>query len=150
MEIIWASSRDNSRTPMQWDSTANAGFSSGSPWMKVNSNYTNINVEKQEKDGESILSFYKKMISLKKANEVFTYGQYDLLLEGDKQIYAYTRTSEEDQVIIITNLSAKEAAFTSDFTLKPENLLLNNYPAAEAQGESITLKPYEARVYRIG
>jgi alpha-glucosidase len=149
MEIIWASSRDNSRTPMQWDSTANAGFSSGSPWMKVNSNYTNINVEKQEKDEESILSFYKKMISLKKANEVFTYGQYDLLLEDDKQIYAYTRTLEDDQVIIITNLSAKEAAFTSDFTLKPENLLLNNYPAAEAEGKSITLKPYEARVYRL-
>ncbi|MEF7562641.1 alpha-glucosidase [Bacillus infantis] len=149
MEIIWASSRDNSRTPMQWDSTANAGFSSGSPWMKVNSNYTNINVEKQEKDEESILSFYKKMISLKKANEVFTYGQYDLLLEEDKQIYAYTRTLEDDQVIVITNLSAKEAVFTSGFALKPENLLLNNYPAAEAEGKSVTLKPYEARVYRI-
>lgn len=149
MEIIWASSRDNSRTPMQWDSTANAGFSSGSPWMKVNSNYTNINVEKQEKDEESILSFYKKMISLKKANEVFTYGQYDLLLEDDKQIYAYTRTLEDDQVIVITNLSAKEAVFTSGFALKPENLLLNNYPAAEAEGKSVTLKPYEARVYRI-
>lgn len=149
MEIIWASSRDNSRTPMQWDSTANAGFSSGSPWMKVNSNYTNINVEKQEKDEESILSFYKKMISLKKANEVFTYGQYDLLLEDDKQIYAYTRNLEDDQVIVITNLSAKEAVFTSGFALKPENLLLNNYPAAEAEGKSVTLKPYEARVYRI-
>ncbi|OXT15645.1 glucohydrolase [Bacillus sp. OG2] len=149
MEIIWASSRDNSRTPMQWDSTANAGFSSGRPWMKVNSNYTNINVEKQEKDEESILSFYKKMISLKKANEVFTYGQYDLLLEDDKQIYAYTRTLEDDQVMVITNLSAKEAVFTSGFALKPENLLLNNYPAAEAEGKSVTLKPYEARVYRI-
>ncbi|MGM0791281.1 MAG: glycoside hydrolase family 13 protein [Bacillota bacterium] len=150
MEIIWASSRDNSRTPMQWNSTANAGFSSGSPWMKVNSNYTDINVEKQEKDEKSILSFYKKMITLKKANEVFTYGQYDLLLEDDKQIYAYTRTSEDDQVIVITNLSAKEAIFTCDFALKPENLLLNNYPAAEAEGKSVTLKPYEARVYRIG
>ncbi|MGD6856070.1 glycoside hydrolase family 13 protein [Bacillus infantis] len=150
MEIIWASSRDNSRTPMQWDSTANAGFSSGSPWMKVNSNYTDINVEKQEKDEESILSFYKKMISLKKSNEVFTYGQYDLLLEDDKQIYAYTRTSEDDQVIVITNLSAKEAVFTSDVILKPESLLLHNYPAAEAEGKSVTLKPYEARVYRIG
>ncbi|MDT0161415.1 alpha-glucosidase [Bacillus sp. AG4(2022)] len=150
MEIIWASSRDNSRTPMQWNSTANAGFSSGSPWMKVNSNYTDINVEMQEKDEKSILSFYKKMITLKKANEVFTYGQYDLLLEDDKQIYAYRRTSEDDQVIVITNLSAKEAIFTSDFALKPENLLLNNYPAAEAEGKSVTLKPYEARVYRIG
>ncbi|TYS46877.1 glycoside hydrolase family 13 protein [Bacillus infantis] len=149
MEIIWASSRDNSRTPMQWDSTANAGFSSGSPWMKVNSNYTDINVEKQEKDEESILSFYKKMISLKKANEVFTYGQYDLLLEDDKQIYAYTRTSEDDQVIVITNLSAKEAVFTSGLALKPENLLLNNYPAADEEGESVVLKPYEARVYRL-
>ncbi|SIC72002.1 Oligo-1,6-glucosidase [Mycobacteroides abscessus subsp. abscessus] len=72
-----------------------------------------------------------------------------MLLEDDKQIYAYTRTLEDDQVIVITNLSAKEAVFTSGFALKPENLLLNNYPAAEAEGKSVTLKPYEARVYRI-
>jgi alpha-glucosidase len=150
MAIIWASSRDNSRTPMQWSNDVNAGFSPAAPWMKVNPNYTEINVEKQEKDEKSILNFYKKMIALKKENEVFTYGTYDLLLEDDKQIYAYTRTLGEEQVVVITNLSKKEAEFTAGLKLNSENLLLANEDAA-AHGDvtSIPLKPYEARVYRV-
>jgi alpha-glucosidase len=150
MEIIWASSRDNSRTPMQWSTKENAGFTTGQPWMKVNPNYTNINVEVQSQDEDSILSFYKKMIRLKKENEVFTYGQYDLLLEEDKQIYAYTRTSEDDQVVVITNLSSKASDFESEFKLSYDQLLLNNYTIEKHEDvDSFTLKPYEARVYRI-
>jgi alpha-glucosidase len=150
MSVIWASSRDNSRTPMQWNSSENAGFTSGTPWMKVNPNYTEINVEKQEQDKNSILNFYKKMISLKKENEIFTYGTYDLLLEDDKQIYAYTRTLGEEQVVVITNLSKKEATFESTLTLNAENLLLaNEGVAAHGDMTSISLNPYEARVYRV-
>jgi alpha-glucosidase len=150
MAVIWASSRDNSRTPMQWNSAENAGFTSGTPWMKVNPNYTEINVEKQEQDKNSILNFYKKMISLKKENEIFTYGTYDLLLEDDKQIYAYTRTLGEEQVVVITNLSKKEATFESTLTLNAENLLLaNEEVAAHGDMTSISLNPYEARVYRV-
>jgi alpha-glucosidase len=150
MSVIWASSRDNSRTPMQWNSAENAGFTSGTPWMKVNPNYTEINVEKQEQDKNSILNFYKKMISLKKENEIFTYGTYDLLLEDDKQIYAYTRTLGEEQVVVITNLSKKEATFESTLTLNAENLLLaNEEVAAHGDMTSISLNPYEARVYRV-
>ncbi|MFE1242584.1 alpha-glucosidase [Fictibacillus sp. NPDC058756] len=150
MAVIWASSRDNSRTPMQWNSAENAGFTSGTPWMKVNPNYTEINVEKQEQDKNSILNFYKKMISLKKENEIFTYGTYDLLLEDDKQIYAYTRTLGEEQVIVITNLSKKEASFESTLTLNAENILLaNEEVAAHGDVTSISLNPYEARVYRV-
>jgi alpha-glucosidase len=150
MALIWASSRDNSRTPMQWNSEMNAGFTNGTPWMKVNPNYAEINVEKQEKDEKSILNFYKKMISLKKENEIFTYGTYDLLLEDDKQIYAYTRTLGEEQVIVITNLSKKEAKFESTITLNTENMLLSN-EEVEEHGDvtSLTLQPYEARVYCI-
>jgi alpha-glucosidase len=150
MAVIWASSRDNSRTPMQWNSAENAGFTSGTPWMKVNPNYTEINVEKQEQDKNSILNFYKKMISLKKENEIFTYGTYDLLLEDDKQIYAYTRTLGEEQVVVITNLSKKEAIFESTLTLNAENLLLaNEEVAAHGDVTSISLNPYEVRVYRV-
>ncbi|MBT2687320.1 alpha-glucosidase [Bacillus sp. ISL-47] len=150
IEIIWASSRDNSRTPMQWSTKENAGFTTGQPWMKLNPNFTNINVEVQSQDEGSILSFYKKMIRLKKENDVFTYGQYDLLLEEDKQIYAYTRTSEVDQVVVITNLSAKEAGFKSEFMLSFDQLLLNNYAVEKHEDfDSFNLKPYEARVYRI-
>mgnify|MGYP002655610332 FL=1 len=150
MDIIWASSRDNSRTPMQWSSRDNAGFTTGQPWMKVNPNYKEINVEVQSQDQESILSFYKKMIRLKKDNEVFTYGQYGLLLEEDKQIYAYTRTSDDDKVVVITNLSTEEASFEAEFKLSNNQLLLNNYPVETHEDmDSFTLKPYEARVYRL-
>jgi alpha-glucosidase len=150
MAVIWASSRDNSRTPMQWNSDRNAGFTKGTPWMKVNPNYTEINVEKQEKDEKSILNFYKKMISLKKENEIFTYGTYDLLLEDDEQIYAYTRTLGEEQVVVITNLSKKEAKFESTLTLNTENMLLSN-EEVEAHGDvtSLILQPYETRVYSV-
>jgi alpha-glucosidase len=149
MEILWATSRDNSRTPMQWSDKDNAGFSSGIPWLKVNPNYKEINVEAQEKDVSSILNFYKKLIQLKKSNEVFTYGTYDLLEKDDPKIYAYTRTLADEKVIIIANLSTEPADLEST-SLEFSHLLLNNYqvPAHEPL-QKITLKPYETRVYVI-
>jgi alpha-glucosidase len=150
MEIIWASSRDNSRTPMQWSSDKNAGFTKGNPWMKVNPNYKEINVEAQEKQADSILSFYKKLIQLKKNHEVFTYGQYELLLPKDKQIFAYTRTDDFEKMLVVTNLSKEGATFTfEDNALKSGNLLLNNYPVDKEEECTLTLQPYEARVYKI-
>ncbi|MCA1063455.1 alpha-glucosidase [Rossellomorea sp. AcN35-11] len=151
MEIIWASSRDNSRTPMQWSDAENSGFTNGTPWMKVNPNYKTINVKAQENDENSILNFYKKMIQLKKDENVFTYGIYDLLLEKDKQIYAYTRTGDDQSMIVITNLSTKEAVCDLDeLTVSSQNLLLNNYVVdSHKEVSTFTLKPYEARVYRL-
>jgi alpha-glucosidase len=150
MEIIWASSRDNSRTPMQWSNEENSGFTTGTPWMKVNPNFTAINVKVQEKDENSILSFYKKMISLRKKEDVFTYGTYDLLLPDDKQIYAYTRIGENDNMLVVSNLSTKVAICKLDFEVSSENLLLNNYLAVEHESvDTLNLKPYEARVYRV-
>ncbi|MFF2449515.1 alpha-glucosidase [Neobacillus sp. NPDC058068] len=149
MEVIWASGRDNSRTPMQWSDEVNAGFSNGTPWLKVNKNYKEINVEAQQKDADSILNFYKKMIRLKKSNAVFTYGIYELLLKEDPQIYAYTRTSAEEKVIVITNLSVEPAEITG-VSLDYQNLLLNNYEVSEHEPlRQLTLKPYETRVYRV-
>ncbi|MFB6466310.1 alpha-glucosidase [Cytobacillus sp. Hz8] len=151
MEIIWASARDNSRTPMQWSDAPNAGFTESIPWMKVNPNYKEINVYKQISEEDSILSFYKKMIRLKKENDIFTYGRYDLLLEKNKQIYAYTRTLGEEQVLIITNLTKREALFTEvDLMLEIDHLLLNNYPVDYHEPlQSFSLRPFEARVYRV-
>jgi alpha-glucosidase len=151
MEIIWASSRDNSRTPMQWSSEENAGFTTGSPWMKVNENYKKINVETQEKDPDSILSFYKKMIKLKKDQDVFTYGIYDLLLEKDPQIYAYTRTDDKIKMLVITNLSSTEAECSFEgIALNSEQLVLNNYEIESHKDKDlILLKPYEVRVYKV-
>ncbi|MBH0158380.1 alpha-glucosidase [Fictibacillus sp. 5RED26] len=150
MSVIWASSRDNSRTPMQWSSDVNAGFTTGTPWMKVNPNFAEINVEKQEQDEHSILSFYKKMIALKKKNEVFTYGVYDLILEEDEQIYAYTRTLGEEKIVVITNLSKTEAKFETALKLNANDLLLANKEVVHHEDvSSVTLQPYEARVYRV-
>ncbi|TDK59770.1 alpha-glucosidase [Bacillus salipaludis] len=152
MRIIWASSRDNSRTPMQWSAEQNAGFSTGAPWMKVNPNYSEINVADQEKNPDSVLSFYKKMIRLKKANEVFTYGMYNLLLAEDPQIYAYTRTLSQDRVIVLANLSERPASIGEGIGIvfDYKNLLLKNYEIEKHEpSERITLKPYETRVYRV-
>ena len=149
MEVIWASGRDNSRTPMQWTEEKNGGFSTGTPWLKVNPNYKHINVERQQHDANSILNFYKELIRLKKANEVFTYGTYELLFINDAQIYAYTRTLDKEKMMVIANLSAKTAEFQG-VSLDGQNLLLNNYPVSKHQPlEKIALKPYETRVYRV-
>jgi alpha-glucosidase len=150
MDLIWASARDNSRTPMQWSGKKNAGFTEGTPWMKVNPNYIDINVEKQIHDHQSVLSFYRQMIALKKQYAVFTYGTYDLLLEEDPQVYAYTRSLEGECVVVITNLTGKNALFQTDqFKLSSNHLLLNNYEVPTHQEKTtIPLQPYEARIYK--
>lgn len=151
MEIIWATSRDNSRTPMQWSSAENAGFTAGEPWMGVNPNFMEINVEKQQADGDSVLHFYKKMIALKKANKVFTYGVYDLLLAEDPQLYVYTRTLGEEKVVVVTNLSRENAVCRlPEGEFRHDALMLANYHIdAHEATDSIELRPYEARVYRL-
>ncbi|AQX55266.1 glycoside hydrolase family 13 protein [Priestia flexa] len=152
MKVIWETGRDNSRTPMQWDRTKNAGFSTGTPWMKVNPNYVDINVEQQLSDEESILNFYKKLITLRKQHEVFVYGTYDLLLENHPAIYAYTRTLDEKKAIIICNVSSKEQEFKLPKEVKTneEELLIHNYQVAtEETVQEFTLRPYETRVYFV-
>ena len=151
MEIIWATARGNSRTPMQWDETVNGGFSSGTPWLAVNPNYKEINVAQQLADEESILNFYKKMIQLKKSHDVFTYGEYDLTLDNHPAIYAYTRTLDHEQVLILSNLTGQEVAFELEkMNLVFDQLMLSNYKVEEHEPMMKgTLKPYEARVYRI-
>lgn len=151
METIWATSRDNSRTPMQWSSEANAGFTTGKPWMGVNSNHVEINVKKQLADEESVLHFYKKMIALKKNNKVFTYGVYDLLFEEDPQLYVYTRTLGEEKVIVVTNLSSASAVCSvPGVEFKRDGMLLANYHVEVHEAtDEVHLRPYEARVYRL-
>ncbi|KIY22019.1 MULTISPECIES: glycoside hydrolase family 13 protein [Mesobacillus] len=149
MNFIWATSRDNSRTPMQWSNAVNAGFTTGSPWLGINPNYQAVHVEAQLMDQDSILHFYKKMIQMKKANQVFTYGTYDLVLEGHEQIYAYTRTLDDKQAIVISNLSGEPASFAFDgFPLETSRLLLHNYQVEDhGPAAAFTFKPYETRVY---
>lgn len=147
MEVIWQTSRDNSRTPMQWNNENNAGFSTGNPWIGVNPNYKEINVEQAIKDPNSILHFYKKLIQLRKQNDVLIYGSYDLMLEEHEQIFAYTRKLEGEVILVLVNLFGEETTFMPDSSLDITNaeLLLSNY---ENIGKN-KMQAYEARVYRI-
>ncbi|MGP4068538.1 glycoside hydrolase family 13 protein [Halobacillus sp. B29] len=148
MEILWSTSRDNSRTPMQWNDQPKAGFTSGTPWIKINPNYKEINVKDQLGRSDSVLNYYKQMISLKKQYPLFTYGIYDLLLEEDTQIYAYTRILENKVALIITNLTSDEADFESNYALSSDHLILSNYDTESHEDiTSFTLRPFEARVY---
>ena len=148
---LWAVSRDNARTPMQWDASSNSGFSKSNPWIKINPNYRDINVENQLNDKDSILNFYKKMIKIRKENEALIYGEYKLILEDDENIYSYIREFENKKFIIITNLTDKKVEFNYDKeVLKYENLLISNYNIkAHEDINKILLNPYEARLYKL-
>ena len=107
LKHIWNTSRDNTRTPMQWDDSLNAGFSKSNPWICVNPNYKFINVKKQLEDSDSILNFYKKMIQLKKSSECLIYGKYNLILEDDPNIFAYERILNDEKFLVICNLKSE-------------------------------------------
>lgn len=153
MKIIWKSGRDNSRTPMQWNSKENGGFTTGTPWMKVNPNVKEINVEAELKDPDSIYHYYKKLIELRRGNEILIYGSYEIILEEHEQIYAYVRTLGEEQYVILTNLfdGTADFEFPEDLLGKQAELRLSNYQVEEAHEtlETMTFRPYEARVYQI-
>lgn len=147
MEIIWQTSRDNSRTPMQWDDSKNAGFTEGTPWIGVNPNYKAINVEEAIKNPTSIFHYYKQLIQLRKENDVLIYGTYDLALKEHDRIFAYTRRLEDSLVLVLVNMFAEETAFNLDESLDISNaeLLLSNYGNLTEN----KMQPYETRVYRI-
>lgn len=152
MNAIWLKSRDNARTPMQWDHSENGGFTSGVPWMKVNSNYKEINVEQDRKDPNSIFHYYKKMIQLRKNSKVLLYGEYKLLHPIDPNIYAYTRSIEDEVVLIILNFSNTSSEFTwpDEISSAEKELLISNIEAKQDEAQStIALEPYEARVYQL-
>ena len=150
LKYVWAVSRDNSRTPMQWDNSNNAGFTDGTPWINVNENYKTINVNNQINDENSILNFYKNMIRIRKENETLVYGSYDLILDEDDKIYAYIRTMGDEKFIVIVNLSHDEVKYSYEEKLNYSKLLLSNYKveAHDIINEFI-LKPYEARLYKL-
>ncbi len=152
MEIIWEKGRDNSRTPMQWNGKENAGFTTGQPWMKVNPNYRRINVSDQLADPTSIYHYYKQLIHIRKQYSAFIYGSYNLVLADHDQVYGYTRTDGDQQMLILVNLFEEEADVnvTETLIVSSAKLLISNYDVEnEEQLKNMVLKPYEARVYRL-
>ncbi|SER24777.1 alpha-glucosidase [Gracilibacillus ureilyticus] len=152
MQSIWKNGRDNSRTPMQWNGRQNAGFTTGTPWLKVNPNYSRINVASQLSDPDSIYHYYKKMIKLRKEEKALIYGTYDLILDNDDQIYAYTRTLNNKKILIMINLFEKKTEFRlpENLTTFTPKLAISNYEVDEKEDiKTVTLRPYEARVYHL-
>ena len=136
-------SRDNARTPMQWDASENAGFTTGTPWIAVNPNYKKINVEDQLKREDSVFNYYKKLIRLRKENEIIVYGNYELLLPEDENIFAYVRSLDGKKLLTVCNFSKSEQKF--DFQgYENAEVLISNYNR-DARKDGI-LKPYEAIV----
>ncbi len=144
----WAASRDNARTPMQWDGSEKGGFTTGEPWLAMNPNVKAINVANQLEDSQSILNFYKDLIRIRKANSTFIEGKYELVMPEDTQLYAYTRTDDHGKFLIICNLTGEEAQFTADFDLEDRELLLSNYEIQQEHQLEV-IRPYEARLYRL-
>ncbi|WP_372008441.1 alpha-glucosidase [Paenibacillus chitinolyticus] len=154
MKAIWKKSRDNARTPMQWDDTANAGFTTGEPWIKVNPNYPGINAAAATADPQSIYHYYRSLIALRKKHPVIAYGEYKLLLPLDTEIYAYTRTLNGEKLLVILNFFDGTPEFTWPEELgkrKDAELLISNYDHVPGEDTGVLkLRPYEARVYLLG
>lgn len=146
MGYIKAVGRDNARTPMQWDASDNGGFTSGTPWLQVNKNYKTINADAQVNDPDSVFAYYKKLIALRHTNEVMVNGVYDVLIPDHPQIYAYTRTLGDKQLLVLCNDSDTNAAIPAEIQEKihaAKNILIQNYKDTDES----TLRPYEAVVY---
>ena len=145
MAAIGYKGRDNARTPMQWDDSAYAGFSTTNPWIMVNPNYTKINAKDQVNREDSVFKYYQKLIKLRHESELIVYGTYDLILDDDKDIYAYIRTLGDEKLIVYCNFSenTREVELPEEFVNK--KVLISNYSDAKANPK-ITLRPYEAIV----
>ena len=145
MAAIGYKGRDNARTPMQWDDSAYAGFSTATPWIMVNPNYTKINAKDQVNREDSVFKYYQKLIKLRHESELIVYGTYDLILDDDKDIYAYIRTLGDEKLIVYCNFSenTREVELPEEFVNK--KVLISNYIDAKAN-QKITLRPYEAIV----
>lgn len=139
-------SRDNARTPMQWDDSANAGFTTGTPWIKVNSNYPKVNAKQEISDPDSVFSYYKKLIRLRHENEIIVYGDYKLLAPENEALFIYTRMLGTQRLMVLCNFTEKEVPIPAEVTEQipaDAQLLIGNYPEQKEK----MLQAYEARVY---
>jgi Glycosidases len=146
MEGIYANGRDNARTPMQWNNEVNAGFSAAQPWLKVNPNYTEINVQAALNEPDSVFFHYQKLIKLRKEQPIMTYGQYIPLLDDHPDIFAYLRVQNEQRIIVLNNFSAKKitVSLPAEVQYIKGQCLISNYQPHHALADEITLQPYES------
>ena len=148
LHAINVKGRDNARTPMQWNGSVHAGFSSGQPWLCVNDNYETINVENQLHDPASILSTYRQLIHYRKNNELIVFGEYELL-DTEEEVFSYLRYNDTEAILVVTNLSEKAHWFVYPKNLVLKEQIISNYPNQEIYADQIELKPYMAYAVKV-
>ena len=141
-EILRCRSRDNSRTPMQWDNSENAGFTTGTPWIEVNKNYKTINADNAVKNKNSVFHYYKKLIALRKENDVIAYGSYKPEMEDNTNVFAYSREYEGKKLFVVCNFYGTETKISLPDEFVGKEILISNYKDAKAEKE-VTLRPFE-------
>lgn len=139
-------SRDNARTPMQWDNNKQGGFTESKPWLAINENYNYINVAEQESNPNSVLHFFRKMVHLRKSNLILVYGKFELVDIDNKQIFAYTRSLHKEQLLVVLNFSDTTAILNTSIPFNHKNILISNY---ENPNINNTFQPYAAVIYKI-
>lgn len=151
LAILGAKSRDNSRTPMQWSAAANAGFTAGTPWLKPAANYPEINAEAALADPGSVFWHYRDLIRLRKSHPIFTHGDYQELLAGHPQIWAYARRANGQTLLVVSNFYGEPISFALPEALATGKgrLLLGNYPDSPARPQSCMLRPYESLIWLV-
>ena len=148
MENRKQTSRENGRTPFQWDTTENAGFTTGKPWLKVNSNHNIINAEAQEKDPNSVLNYFRNLVALRKKEPTLVYGKYTLLDKENPDVFAYTRELDGKKLLILLNFSEKNTAYTLPISTAKSKIILDNYSNTKKIKKN-TLRPYEAVILEL-
>lgn len=151
MNSIYAKGRDNARTPMQWSKEEHGGFTKGTPWICVNDNYTDINVEEALSDKDSVFYHYKALIKLRKENDVIVYGSYKCIYEDHKAIYSYIRELDGVKFLVVANFynGIEEFSLPKDIKYNTCELILSNYKDSKKIPNNITLRPYEAIIYKL-
>ncbi|GEM01506.1 trehalose-6-phosphate hydrolase [Halolactibacillus halophilus] len=152
LDILKQKSRDNARTPMQWNDSAHAGFTDGTPWIDVARNYQDINAEKALKDQDSIFYYYQRLIRLRKSEAIITDGKYRLILASDSDIFAYVRETDDEQLVVLNNFYDKEVAYdltNEGIFAKVADVLISNMDDQQGSAETGVLRPYESVVYHI-
>jgi oligo-1,6-glucosidase len=152
LAVLRISSRDNARTPMQWDDTENAGFTTGSPWITVNPNHTEINAQAEIADDDSVFHHYRRLIELRRTEPAVAHGDFHMLLADHDQVYAFTRRYGTTELLVLANFSGEPVTIevpNADRWQAAEPVLAN-YPVDTMEDlRQLTLRPFEARVYRL-
>jgi len=149
MRVLNYSSRENGRTPMQWYDSENAGFTTGTPWKRINENYKGINVAAQDKDPNSVLNHFRKMVKLRNDNKVLVYGDYQLIQAEHPDIYAYTRILDDQKMLVLLNFTDHSSSIQLPEANSIQKTLINNYGSLSIENDKITLEPYQSVILSL-